>query len=169
MIVSIIAAVAADGAIGRRGGLVYHIREDMRHFRRLTMGHPVVMGRKTFESLPGGALPGRRNVVVTRNAAFVAEDVEAFPSLEDALARLSADFGQDAGAEVFVIGGGEIYRQAMPLADRLYLTEIDAAADDADTFFPPVEPERWHTDEATEWSVDERSGVRYRMVCLSRN
>ncbi len=169
MIVSIIAAVAADGAIGRRGGLVYHIREDMRHFRRLTMGHPVVMGRKTFESLPGGALPGRRNVVVTRNSGFKAEGVETFSSLEGALARLSADFGQDAGAEVFVIGGGEIYRQAMPLADRLYLTQIDAAADDADTFFPTVEPERWHTDEATEWSADERSGVRYRMVCLSRN
>ena len=83
--ISIIAAVALDGAIGRQGGLVCHIREDMRHFRRLTMGHPVVMGRKTFESLPGGALPGRRNVVVTRNSAYHAEGIETFPSLEQAI------------------------------------------------------------------------------------
>ncbi len=165
---SIIAAVASDGAIGRHGGLVCHIKEDMRHFRRLTMGHPVVMGRKTFESLPGGALPGRRNVVVTRNASYHADDIETFPSLELAVERLSADSVGDADVEIFIIGGGEIYRQALPLASRLYLTQIDATFADADTYFPEVDPMQWHLDDASEWSEDAKSGIRYRMVCLSR-
>lgn len=168
MTISIIAAVASDGAIGRQGDLVCHIREDMRHFRRLTMGHPVVMGRKTFESLPGGALSGRRNVVVTRNASYRADGIETFPSLEKAVERLSADSAGDADAEIFIIGGGEIYRLAMPLASRLYLTQIDASFTDADTYFPEVNPAQWRLDDASDWSVDERSGIRYRMVCLSR-
>lgn len=167
--ISIIAAVALDGAIGRQGGLVCHIREDMRHFRRLTMGHPVVMGRKTFESLPGGALPGRRNVVVTRNSAYHAEGIETFPSLEQAIQRLRADSVGDADTEIFIIGGGEIYRQVLPFATRLYLTQIDASFADADTHFPEVNPAQWHLDDASEWSEDAQSGIRYRMVCLSRN
>lgn len=162
MIISIIAAVAADGAIGRHGDLVYHIREDMRHFRRLTMGHPVLMGRKTFESLPGGALPGRRNIVVTRNGAYTAPDIETYPSLDAAFEAL-----RDA-EEVFVIGGGEIYRQAMPQASRLYITQIDATVDDADTYFPTIEADKWRMDEQTSWATDPGSGLRYRMVCFSR-
>lgn len=163
MTISIIAALAADGAIGRHGDLVYHIREDMRHFRRLTMGHPVVMGRKTFESLPGGALPGRRNIVVTRNAAYTAPDIETYPSLDAAFEALRAD-----SDEVFVIGGGEIYRQAMPQASRLYITQIDATVDDADTYFPTIAPDIWRMDEAGEPAIDSGSGLRYRMVCFSR-
>ena len=168
MTISIIAAVASDGAIGRHGDLVCHIREDMRHFRRLTMGHPVVMGRKTFESLPGGALPGRRNVVVTRNLSYHAEGIETFPSLEQAIRRLRADSSEDVDAEIFIIGGGEIYRQAMPLASRLYLTQIGATFEDADTYFPEVDSAQWHLDDASVWSEDAQSGIRYRMVCLSR-
>jgi dihydrofolate reductase len=129
---ALIAAVARDSAIGRGGQMPWHLPEDLAHFRRLTMGCPVVMGRKTWESLPGRfrPLPGRRNVVVTRNAGWRAEGAEAMPSLDSALALL-------AGAEtVFVIGGGELYAQALPRADRIELTEIELAVADADTFFP---------------------------------
>lgn len=128
----VIAAVARDGAIGRGGDMPWHLPADLKHFRRLTQGHPVVMGRKTWESLPPRfrPLPGRRNVVITRNAAWSDAGAEAAPSLAAALALL-------AGADkVFVIGGGELYAQALPLADTLELTEIDATVPDADTHFP---------------------------------
>jgi dihydrofolate reductase len=127
-IVSIIAAVARNGAIGRDGGLVVHLGEDLRHFRRTTMGHPIVMGRRTWDSI-GRPLPGRRNIVVTRNAGWHAEGAERAGSLDEALAGL-ADVDR-----AYVIGGAQLYAQALPLADELLLTEIDAAFD-ADTWFP---------------------------------
>jgi dihydrofolate reductase len=114
MIVSLIAAVAANGVIGRDGDLPWRIPEDLRHFKAVTLGKPVIMGRKTWQSL-GRPLPGRRNIVVTRDAGFAAEGAETVASLDAALA-LVADV-----AEAMVIGGGEIYAQALPRADRLYL------------------------------------------------
>jgi len=128
----IIAAVARDGAIGRNGDMPWHLPADLKHFRAVTQGHPVVMGRKTWESLPARfrPLPGRRNIVVTRNAQWAADGAEAAPSLEAAFALL-----KDA-PKVFVIGGGELYVQALPLAHTLELTEIDASVPDADTHFP---------------------------------
>lgn len=128
----LIAAVARDGAIGRAGTMPWHLPQDLAHFKRTTLGCPVVMGRKTWESLPPRfrPLPGRRNVVVTRNAAWQADGAEAVPSLDAALERL-----HDA-ARVFVIGGGELYAQALPRADGLVLTEVDTAVPDADTHFP---------------------------------
>ena len=141
MKITIIAAVAADGAIGREGRLLWYIRDDMRRFRRLTMGKPVVMGRCTFESMPG-ALPRRRNIVVTRRDAYTAPGAETAPSLEAALALC-------AGAEeVMIIGGAQIYAEAMPLATDMQLTRIDATAPDADTYFPPVDPAGWNPAEA---------------------
>lgn len=138
----------------------FHLAPDLRRFRRLTMGCPVVMGRKTFDSLPGGALPGRRNIVVTRNAALRPEGAETAPSLRQALEMA-------AGAErVFVIGGGEIYRQALEMAHAIELTEIDADAPGADTFFP--ETDGWHVAEDVEWGIDPKSGLRYRFVRLER-
>jgi dihydrofolate reductase len=129
---SVISAVARNGAIGKGNALIWHEPEDLRHFRRVTMGCAVIMGRKTWDSLPPRfrPLPGRRNLVVTRNAALRLEGAETAPSLAAALARL------EGTAKAFVIGGGELYALALPLADELELTEIDAELD-GDTFFPP--------------------------------
>ncbi|EWS55170.1 MULTISPECIES: dihydrofolate reductase [unclassified Methylibium] len=128
----LIAAVARDGAIGRAGTMPWHLPQDLAHFKRTTLGCPVVMGRKTWESLPPHfrPLPGRRNVVVTRNAAWQADGAEAAPSLDAALERLRE------AERVFVIGGGELYAQALPRADGLVLTEVDIGVPDADTHFP---------------------------------
>jgi dihydrofolate reductase len=129
---AVIAALDRQGAIGRGGALLWQEREDLAHFRRVTIGCPVIMGRKTWDSLPGRfkPLPGRRNVVVTRDAQWLADGAERAASLDAALALLA-----DA-AKVFVIGGGELFALAMPRADELVLTEIDAAFDGADTHFP---------------------------------
>jgi dihydrofolate reductase len=131
---TIIAALDRNGAIGRGGELLWHEREDQKHFRAVTMGSPVIMGRKTWDSLPAKfkPLPGRRNIVVTRNPAWGAEGAEAVASLAAALALAAG------AAKVFVIGGGQLYAAAMPLAHELVLTEIDAAFDGADTFFPSL-------------------------------
>ena len=159
--VTIIAAVARDGAIGLRGDMPFHISADLRRFKQLTMGHPLVMGRKTFDSLPNGALSGRRNIVVTRNPSFAAPGTERAASLGEALA-MCAD-----GADPMIIGGGEIYRQAMPLADGLELTEIDAAVPDAEVFFPTVGQE-WEAVSVSEPATDPRSGAEYRFVTYRR-
>ncbi|MGH3133939.1 MAG: dihydrofolate reductase [Gaiellaceae bacterium] len=128
------AAVAHGGVIGRDGTIPWKIPEDMRHFRALTMGHPVVMGRRTWESLPGRfrPLPGRRNVVVTRSAGRRFDGAERAGSLDDALRILE---GAD---RVFVIGGGELYAAALPVADELLLTEIEATVE-GDTLFPSID------------------------------
>ena len=133
--VSVIVAVADGGVIGGNGGLLWHISEDLRMFKRVTTGHPVVMGRKTFESL-GRPLPGRTNVVITRNPYFPSDGVMVEGSLDEAIAMFPPE------EEVFVIGGGEIYRQAMPLADKFYLTRVHAAYD-GDVYFPKWNPAEW--------------------------
>ena len=128
---SLIAAVPRNGAIGKNNALIWHEPEDLKNFRRVTMGAPVIMGRKTWDSLPARfrPLPGRRNVVVTRNADWHADGAEAVGSFEAALALLT-----DA-AKAFVIGGAELFALSLPLADELVLTEIDAELD-GDVFFP---------------------------------
>ncbi len=160
--ISIIVALAHDRAIGRDGDQPFYISGDLRRFKQLTMGKPIIMGRKTFEALPHGALPGRRNIVVTRNQSFTAPDVETASSLDDAIA-LAAD-----APEVMVIGGGSIYAAALPRATRLLLTEIDTPVPDADTFFPFYDPADWAIDDASSWALDPCSGVKYRYICLSR-
>ena len=152
--------MARDGAIGRGGDQPFHIREDFRRFKSLTMGKPLVMGRRTFEALPSGALPGRRNIVVSRRDDFCAPGVEVAASLEKAI--------EMAGGEVMVIGGGEIYRQAMPLATHLYITEVDADVPDADTHFPAIDSEIWQKTDISDYATDPRSGARYRFVDYSR-
>lgn len=129
MTLNIIAAVAENNAIGFQNKLLYHLKDDMRRFRQLTTGHTVIMGRKTFESLPSGALPDRRNIVLSRNRREF-PGCEAFGSLQEALNHCASD------EDVFVIGGESLYRQALPLADRLYMTEIESTPDNADAFFP---------------------------------
>lgn len=162
MNISIIVATAHDGAIGRKGDLLFHISADLRRFKEITMGKPIIMGRKTFESFPKGPLPGRQNIVITRQADYTHEGITVVGSFSDAL--VAANHSDEA----FIIGGGEIYREAINKASKLYLTEIDAKVDDADTFFPAIDSNLWKTIEVGEWIEDERSGVRYRFVCLSR-
>lgn len=164
MITTIIAALGTDRSIGRNGDLAFHISSDLRRFKALTTGHTVVMGRKTFESLPKGALPNRRNIVITRNAEATFPGAEIAPSLEYAL-KMATDAGE---TEAFVIGGGQIYAAAMPVADRLALTEVLAEAPDADTFFPAFSREVWEETENSGTLTDEKSGLAYRFVCFSR-
>lgn len=132
----LIAAVARNGVIGKQGGLVFSDPIDQRHFRQATLGSPVVMGRKTWESLPERfrPLPGRRNIVVSRNPMLVLRGAELAPSLEDALELAAAH-----APRVFVIGGAQLYAQALPYADQLMLTEIEADLE-GDTFFPRWDP-----------------------------
>jgi dihydrofolate reductase len=129
---SLIAAVARDGAIGRDNDLLWNDPRDQKHFRATTLGCPVIMGRRTWDSLPERfrPLPGRRNIVVTRNATWQASGAEVAQSLAEAL-TLVADV-----AKAFVMGGGQLYAEALPLADELVLTEVDASFAEADTFFP---------------------------------
>jgi dihydrofolate reductase len=139
--VALVAAVAANGVIGFGGGLPWRIRADLKRFRAITMGKPIVMGRKTFESLPRH-LDGRDNIVVTRNESFARPGIFAARSVDDALA-LAADRAREAGAsEICVIGGGEIYAAAMPLASRLYITHVRAAPA-GDAVFPSISPDEW--------------------------
>ena len=137
---SLIAAVAKNRVIGKDNTLLWHLPEDMRHFRETTRGKPVIMGRKTWESLPDSfrPLPGRLNIVVSRNPAYRALGATLVASLEEAILKAGES------GEIFVIGGAELYRQAMPIADRLYLTEIDLDFE-GDAFFPEVSPMQWDT------------------------
>ena len=134
---ALIASVARNGVIGSDNGLVWHEPEDKRWFRRQTMGCPVVMGRKTWDSLPARfrPLPGRANIVVTRQTGLLADGAQAAPSLADALLLARRSAAASGAAKVCVIGGGQLYAEAMPLADELLLTEIDADLP-GDTHFP---------------------------------
>ena|ERR1035437_2294185 len=136
--ISLIAAVARNRVIGNNNLLLWHLPEDMRHFREATRGKPVIMGRKTWESLPESfrPLPGRHNIVVSRNAAYQAPGATLVGSLEEAMSKVSEI------DEVFVIGGAELYRQALPQANRLYLTEIEENFA-GDAFFPEIFPQEW--------------------------
>jgi len=159
--ISLIAAVARNGAIGRNGGLLWHESADQRHFRDTTRGHAVVMGRKTWDSLPERfrPLPGRRNLVVSRQRGLSLPGAEVFASLPQALAALCN------GAKVYVIGGGELYAQALPLADEMVLTEIDAELD-GDTCFPAWNRDEWA--DVSRQSAVSAAGVGYAFVTYRR-
>ena len=131
----LVAAVAANGVIGRQGRLPWHLPEDLKHFKRLTLGHPIIMGRRTWESL-GGLLPGREHIVVSRTPGYEAPGAAMASSLEAALALCAGE------PVVFVIGGRELFAQALPLAAGLVLTEIHRDYE-GDTWFPPYERSRW--------------------------
>jgi dihydrofolate reductase len=156
--VSLVAAVARDGGIGHRGGLLVRLPEDLRRFKAITLGNPVVMGRKTWQSI-GRALPGRRNIVVTRDPDLRPEGAETAASLDEALALAGA------APVVHVIGGAAIYALALPLADELQLTEIDAEFP-ADTFFP-----RWDRSRFARTAHEPRQtadGLRYAFATYKR-
>ena len=156
-IISLVVAVAKNRAIGKDGHLLCHLPEDMRHFREVTLGKPVIMGRKTWESLPEAfrPLPGRHNIVVSRNAAYQAEGATVATSLEEALAQAgNAD-------QVSIIGGADIFRLALPIADILDMTEIEADFD-ADTFFPEFQLEDWQ--EISRKTQQSKSGLTFSFV-----
>lgn len=177
MKISIIVAVGKNNrAIGKTGGLLWRISDDLKRFKALTTGHPIIMGRKTFDSI-GRALPNRTTIVITRNADFKAEGVVVAKSLEDAIRLASSPpqmrrgvptFSRDGVVEeeIFVIGGGEIYKQALPLADKLYLTLVESNAE-GDVFFPD-----WSKDLTKEIfreeRVDQKTGLKYAWVDLER-
>ena len=174
---AIIVAATADGAIGRRGDQLFYFRDDLRHFKALTDGHAVIMGRKTFEALPRGPLPRRRNIVVTRDPSYRRDGIETAPSIEAAIALLddptmAADCKSSSTADntAFIIGGGEIYRQALPLASTIYLTRVDAPAPaDADTFFPlPESLAGWTLAEKSAPLVDTPTAIAFTFETWTR-
>lgn len=152
--ITIIAAIAQNNAIGFDNKLLYWLPNDLKRFKSLTTGHTIIMGRKTFESLPKGALPNRRNVVLTRSLAS-AEGAETFASLDDALRSCSPD------EDIYIIGGESVYRDAMPLADRLCLTHIHATPERADAFFPELSATEWDAVMCEEHDVDDKHDVKY--------
>lgn len=152
--ISIIAAVARNMAIGREGKLIYWLPNDLRRFKALTTGHTIIMGRRTFQSLPKGALPNRRNIVLTRSGKEF-PGAETYSSLREAL-----DSCQPS-EEVFVIGGATVYAEALPLADRLCLTEVDDEPEGADAFFPQVSSDLWKLSSREEHGVDEKHDYTY--------
>lgn len=154
--ISIIAAVAKNRAIGYQNKLIYWLPNDLKRFKALTTGHTIIMGRNTFLSLPKGALPNRRNIVLSRSQkTFPGCDVYA--SLEEALKHCTPD------EDIYIIGGASVYRQALKLADRLCLTEIDDTPKDADTFFPPYEDD-WQEESREDHPIDDRHDFRYSFV-----
>ena len=155
---NIIVAISDNNAIGRNNELLWHISEDLRFFRRTTLGWPVIMGRKTFESI-GRALPGRVNVVVSRGFT-TGEDVEVVGSLEEAFATAESTNLE----KCFVMGGGQIYAQALELADRLVVTHVHTVIEDADTFFPPIDPKVWTVADRSELFTDEETGYTFEFV-----
>lgn len=161
MRLSIIVAIAANGAIGKDNGLIYRLPNDLRRFKALTTGHTIIMGRRTFESLPKGALPERRNIVLSRSEREF-PGAERFGSLSEAL-----DHCQDDD-EVFIIGGASVYQEALPLADRLCLTFIHDTPSDADVFFPEVDFKEWVQTDCETHEHDERHAVDYSFVDYER-
>ena len=161
MILSIVVAIALDGAIGRGNDLLWHLPADLKRFKELTTGHTILMGRKTFDSLPRGPLPNRRNIVVSRSLP-PCEDVEVYPTIEEALKACEAD------EEVFIIGGGEIYRQLLPHTDRIYLTRVQATFPDAEVFFPELDPSEWSETASVTFPRDEKNEYDTTLHLLQR-
>ncbi len=150
MKLSIIVAAAENRVIGRDGGLPWHLSKDLKRFKKLTLGHALVMGRKTFESI-GRPLPRRRSVVLSRDPVYRPPGAETAGSLEGALARLA----KEGEAEVFVIGGAEVFAEALPLAERLYLTRVHAQVG-GDVCFPPFDPAAWRLVSSERHDADDR-------------
>lgn len=175
---SIIACISkVHRAIGYKNRLLYAIPSDMTRFRMLTTGHTIIMGRKTFESLPNGALPNRRNIVISKTKEQIT-GCEVYTSLEEALAARKEEVGnkeaaaskeaigsKEASDECFIIGGASIYEQALPFADKLYLTIVEKEPAHADTFFPEINPAEW---EVTEKEMRNENGLPFTFLTLYR-
>jgi len=163
---SLIVAAAENGTIGQNGRIPWHLSADLRYFKQVTMGAPVIMGRKTYESI-GFALPGRANIVVTRNEKFQALDIDMVLNLEDALSKARAILEKEGGEELFVIGGAEIYAQAMRMADRIYLTRVHAEFP-GDVFFPPLEEDSWKEVASEKQMAESEESPSFSFTILER-
>ena len=153
--ISIIVAIAENYAIGKQGDLLCHMPEDLKHFKQITSGHTVMMGERTYLSLPKHPLPNRRNIVLTDVQGKTFEGAEMAYSLDEMQALVRHD------EEAFVIGGGMVYRQMMPRADKLYITHIHHSWEDADTFFPEIKDTEWVLKSAERHSADEHNPYDY--------
>lgn len=165
MIVSMIAAMGSNRVIGKDNDIPWHLPDDFKYFKNTTRGHHVIMGRKNWESLPHSfqPLPGRPNIIITRQSGFKAEGGQVVPSLEQALEIAS----KNNEPEAFIIGGGEIYRMGLSLADRIYLTEINQAFDGQVTF-PDFDKSVWQEESREHHSADERHKYSFDFVVYSR-
>lgn len=159
---SIIAALAQNNAIGNENKLLYWLPNDLKRFKALTTGHTVIMGRRTFESLPKGALPNRRNIVLSRQTGILFEGAECFGSLDEALEQCRPD------EEIFIMGGASIYRQALPVASKLYITYIEDTPSSADAYFPAIRPEEWKEIKRDAHPVDEKHLFPYTFIDYER-
>ena len=167
---SIIVAIADNNAIGRNNELLWHISEDLKFFKRTTLGCPVIMGRKTFESI-GRPLPKRLNIVVSRSGYEAPEGVRVVASLEEAFGLAGVEILRSAqndietsASRVFVIGGGQIYAQAISQVDSMVITHVHTAIEDADTFFPAIDPSVWVVAERSELQTDPETGYTFEFV-----
>jgi dihydrofolate reductase len=159
--ISIIVAVSEDLGIGKNNELLWHISEDLKRFKRLTYGNTVIMGKKTWESLPRRPLPGRKNIVITDVPEDNFENSITAYSIADAISKC------EKGEEIFVIGGGSIYRQFMPIADRLYITHVHQVAP-SDVYFPEIDPNVWKVIDKEEFMADGNEGISYSYVIYER-
>ena len=160
MLISIIVAASTNNVIGKDGGLPWRLPEDLKRFKQVTMGKPMIMGRATWESI-GRALPGRQSIVLTRQAGFVAKGCDIAATMEDAL-QLAA-----GAEEVMVIGGGHVYRQFLPQADRVYLTRVMATID-GDTFFPELDDDLWQVLSREDYPVSSEREHAFDILTLER-
>lgn len=161
--ISIIVAIAQDRAIGYKGDLIYHLSSDLKRFKALTTGHTVLMGRKTFESLPKGALPNRRNIVLTRQQGLTLPGTEVYSSLEEALSHCSPD------EKIYVMGGAQIYSQALDLAGELEITLVHDTPSRADAYFPDFESSGvWKLVSREDHDPDEKNPYPYSFLTYTR-
>lgn len=159
--ISLIVAMDQNRVIGKNNKLPWHLPADLQYFKKVTMGHPIVMGRKTFESI-GRVLPGRENVIVTRNQEFKAEGCVVLHDI--AQIKMFADNHEE---EVFVIGGAEIFKEILPFTDRLYITEIHETFE-GDTFFPEIDENEWDEISSTPGSIDEKNRFAHDFIILQK-
>ena len=159
--ISLIVAIAKNGAIGKNNDLLWHISDDLKRFKAITSGHTVVMGSKTYDSLPFKPLPKRENVVITRNKALKIEGCTVVNSINDVVTRYANE------EEIFVIGGANVYEQFLPFADKLYVTQIFQEFD-GDVFFPTIDPLTWKVSEQSETFHDEKSNLDYAFLTYCR-
>jgi dihydrofolate reductase len=162
MIISIVVALGKNNEIGKGNDLLCRLPDDLKRFKEITTGHVVIMGRKTFDSLPKGPLPNRRNIVISRNKELKIEGAVVYPSLDYAFIKLMDE------EEVFIIGGGQIYQQALSVADKLYLTKIHAAFPEADVFFPAIHSQEWREVSREMHPADEKHPYSFSFVEYER-
>jgi dihydrofolate reductase len=164
--IALVAALDREFAIGRGNALPWSLPDDLKRFKALTLGSPILMGRKTAESL-GRALPGRRNLVLTRSGRVPFEGMEPVASIGEALERIATPSGA-ASPTLMVIGGGEVYAQALPLAERLHLTWVDTRVEEADAWFPRFDPGDWTMTDSTAHAADARHAFAFRFADYRR-